>query len=431
MIGHSHGGSAIAYFLKEHPEAAKTLAGCAFLSTPFVAIRPRKEAHWLMFSLLYPLYFVFSSLWREIASPEWRWSIQEISNKTSEELTPVLLFQSFGFLVVAAILFFAFMLFRRSSDPQKVELSIRQQTADVPAGNYLFLRCSGDEAAAALSAAQFIAWLGVKVSTILKMLTRNLVGQSSGILLILLLYGLVAHALSVAHGLVGFGFLSHDGVFPEKLDFVHMNHVKFNLVSFVGLFLLISFIALFILIFCPLVVFLIFSIQATTSWTFGWTRLFTRKLLWQFSGILLALLLFGLVAHALSVAHGLVGFRSFLPHGGMFPEKIDFVHMTYVVFDLVSFLVLLLLLLCPLVIFLIFSIQAVTSWAFGWTRLFTGFLVELAIEPLPFGAHSLVNIDWADRSIGLDGIVHSWTYAHPAAIMHLQNWVRASLENCP
>ena len=44
LIGHSHGGSAIAYFLREHPEAAKMLAGCAFLSTPFVAIRPRPRS---------------------------------------------------------------------------------------------------------------------------------------------------------------------------------------------------------------------------------------------------------------------------------------------------------------------------------------------------------------------------------------------------
>src|SRR5215831_11796189 len=48
IIGHSHGGSAIAYFLKEHPEAAKTLAGCAFLSTPFIAIRRRKNPIRLM-----------------------------------------------------------------------------------------------------------------------------------------------------------------------------------------------------------------------------------------------------------------------------------------------------------------------------------------------------------------------------------------------
>jgi pimeloyl-ACP methyl ester carboxylesterase len=44
IIGHSHGGSAIAYFLKSYPETAKTLSGCAFLSTPFIAIRPRQNA---------------------------------------------------------------------------------------------------------------------------------------------------------------------------------------------------------------------------------------------------------------------------------------------------------------------------------------------------------------------------------------------------
>src|SRR5258708_1693039 len=33
LIGHSHGGNAICYFLKEYPELSKRVAGCAFLST--------------------------------------------------------------------------------------------------------------------------------------------------------------------------------------------------------------------------------------------------------------------------------------------------------------------------------------------------------------------------------------------------------------
>ena len=37
-------------------------------------------------------------------------------------------------------------------------------------------------------------------------------------------------------------------------------------------------------------------------------------------------------------------------------------------------------------------------------------------KKLPFGEHSLVHIDWAAGSTGLDGIVHSWTYAHPVAL---------------
>jgi triacylglycerol esterase/lipase EstA (alpha/beta hydrolase family) len=41
------------------------------------------------------------------------------------------------------------------------------------------------------------------------------------------------------------------------------------------------------------------------------------------------------------------------------------------------------------------------------------------------------HIDWSEGPSQFEGIVHSWTYAHPAAIMHLQNWVRASLGNWP
>lgn len=105
--------------------------------------------------------------------------------------------------------------------------------------------------------------------------------------------------------------------------------------------------------------------------------------------------------------------------------------VTHIVYILVSFVGVSLLLLCLSAVFLIILTQAVASWAFGWTRLSTGFLVELAIEPISFGAHSLIHIDWALGSTGLDGIVHSWTYAHPAAIMHLQNWVGASLGKLP
>ena len=112
-----------------------------------------------MSALIFFPYITFVSLWREIASPEYGVSIEQIASKSFMELAPAYLFQSFGFGVATALCFLAIFFFRSASSPQKVEQSIRQQTADIPAGNYLFLRCSGDEAAAALSAAQFIAWL--------------------------------------------------------------------------------------------------------------------------------------------------------------------------------------------------------------------------------------------------------------------------------
>jgi pimeloyl-ACP methyl ester carboxylesterase len=319
LIGHSHGGSAIAYFLKEHPEAAKTLAGCAFLSTPFVAIRPRKQAIRLMLVLIWFPVLAFLSLWAE-------WN-------------PMYFSALFLVSVSATVLFVHW-----AGDPQQLlKLSIRQQTANIPAGNYLFVRCSGDEAAAALSAGQFIAWLGIKASKIPEVLSRLFFPRP---------------------------------FFPDRAATVPSMVIR----GFVRGFA---------------------SISAVTVIGYGWYVL-------------------GDIAKLGVLGH-------FFSPDGPFIGKLDFVHMPAIVFDFLSFVLVSLLLLCLSAVILIFFTQALSSWAFGWTRLTTGFLVELAIEPLPFGEHSLVHIDWAASSTGLDGMVHSWTYAHPVALMHLQNWVRASL----
>ena len=53
--------------------------------------------------------------------------------------------------------------------------------------------------------------------------------------------------------------------------------------------------------------------------------------------------------------------------------------------------------------------------------------VELAVEPLPFGVHSMAHIDWGANPPG-SGMTHSWTYAHPLAIQYIQDWVKAGLQ---
>ena len=121
---------------------------------------------------------------------------------------------------------------------------------------------------------------------------------------------------------------------------------------------------------------------------------------------------------------GIVGFFKDIGQGmhGTLGEKVEFSLFVLSTIAAAFFFVLSLLLA-----FGIFLMQAVTSRAFGWTSPAIGFLVELAIEPLPFGTHSLVHIDWNDELTGRDELAHSWTYAHPVAIRHLQNWVKASL----
>jgi len=159
LIGHSHGGSAIAYLLKNFPDMRKSVAGCAFLSTPFIAQRLRP-------------------LWDELLT-----ALVTVAGMLMFFLTAVItsyLFKLFGWLdhpgttqqavfafatcfVIGAIV--TVWIWKRIGPAVRLSLQgsllrsiAESETADLPAGRHLFLRASGDEAAAALGAGQFIAW---------------------------------------------------------------------------------------------------------------------------------------------------------------------------------------------------------------------------------------------------------------------------------
>jgi hypothetical protein len=83
--------------------------------------------------------------------------------------------------------------------------------------------------------------------------------------------------------------------------------------------------------------------------------------------------------------------------------------------------------LAALAALLVICTQAIMARAFGWTSFAAGLLTELAIEPLPFGNHSLVSIDWSAMNAP-EGILHSWTYSHPEAVRHIKEWVAATLK---
>ena len=325
IIAHSHGGSAVAYFIKYYPDIVASISGYIFLSTPFIAIRPREHAVAITSTLLLFLATVITQFVARIF-PEhgemidvfgllidkWWWGI--------------------GWTIILPGLFFgaAVLLLRRARDT--IASAIRNQTADLPALNYLFLRFSGDEAASALSAAQFSGWAGMRVAQIFEKL-----------------------------------------MFPKyRWRFAARNQ--------------------FTLLFCC-------SILAAHG-----AHLHLVPLIKEVG--------LGHVVYAIlhSVADGtLAGF---------------FVGLSFLLFALVPILVLFLFLLASGV----FILHAITLWAFGWTGFIHGFVVEMAVEPLPFGNHSLENIDWTSGvAAGLRGIVHSWTYAHPLAIRQIQEWVRENL----
>jgi hypothetical protein len=319
VIGHSHGGSAIAYFLKKYSEAARNVVGCAFLSTPFIAVRPRMsviESYTTLSALLVSAPGILVSI--AYFPP---WAILTIQGV-------------FGFVIWAFKEFFL----KRSAVRLQCD-AIEEQTADLPAANYFFIRASGDEAAAALSAAQFVAWASTKVYAAVERLTAW--------------YPVLQSIRS--------GDNSKKARWTERLD----------------------------------------SLVATVLWV------------WVLSG---GLLLANIVIHELfqNGLHYFISAESLLLLG----------------IWVLAMLIALVVVVSVTAAFFVLAAQAIMARAFGWTGLAAGLLTELAIEPVPFGNHLLVHIDWSTkRSVVSDGIVHSWTYSHPLAVEHIKSWVISTLKS--
>lgn len=159
LIGHSHGGSAIAYFLKNFPDWREAVTGCAFLSTPFVAQRLRPLWSELLTALVTvagTLMFFLAAVIAAWLAAKFRWLDRDITNPQT-----VLAFTA-GLVAggIAAVWIWVRVTpgIRTSLHASLVRRIAESETADIPSADHLFLRASGDEAAAALGADQFIAW---------------------------------------------------------------------------------------------------------------------------------------------------------------------------------------------------------------------------------------------------------------------------------
>lgn len=159
LIGHSHGGSAIAYLLKNFPDVRDGIAGCAFLSTPFVAQRIRP--HWE--ELLTAIVAVAGMLIFFLAALGTAYLVAKLGWLDREEMKfRAVLALAACFIVgggVTVWIWTAIGPHLRSSLAKSLLRRISEgETADIASAQHLFIRASGDEAAAALGANQFIAW---------------------------------------------------------------------------------------------------------------------------------------------------------------------------------------------------------------------------------------------------------------------------------
>jgi hypothetical protein len=158
LIGHSHGGSAIAYFLKNFPDLREMVAGCAFLPTPFVAQRLRPlwaELLTALASVAGMLIFVLTAVVTAYLVAKAGW----LDRKGLFQAT-IAFATCFITGATAAIWIWKRLGpgIRTSLHDSLVRRITESETADIPSGPHLFLRASGDEAAAALGTDQFIAW---------------------------------------------------------------------------------------------------------------------------------------------------------------------------------------------------------------------------------------------------------------------------------
>jgi hypothetical protein len=160
VIGHSHGGSVIAYFYRALTASLRgRVTGSAFLSTPFIATRVRPDWRQLIAGLgIAMALLVFTVLVGFSSYLDFRnqWSYKPI--------IPVSIIALLGGLCLISVA--AAELARRATIrwgdrvTKDLDAAVRvHETARLPAGHHIFLRATGDEAAVALAIGQFAIWL--------------------------------------------------------------------------------------------------------------------------------------------------------------------------------------------------------------------------------------------------------------------------------
>jgi hypothetical protein len=329
-IAHSHGGSALAHYLKMATASslansdlralAMMPAGCAFLSTPFVAMRQRKNATQLMAALFTLPMLLVTFLFMHI-SPAATSSVEPIAILSNT------LWWQWLFYSTPGISLAIFGLFVRYAEINSYGVIMLTQTCNMPRGNNIFLRFPGDEAAAALAATQFFAWVGSKIARFAR---RYLL-----------------------------------------IDYFLAN------------------------------VFLNTVVTGTFAIVYG--------------TILVSVYNAGLGETVNAMAdYVIAAFKSFDLRG---IGVCFFVGGAILLAAMISIAV-------ATAIFC-FIWQALATRAFGWSSLMHGFVIELAVEPLPFGENKLYTMNW---EIGpSDNIVHSWTYEDTRAIDYIEKWIAQSM----
>lgn len=153
IVGHSHGGSVLAYLLKRNPDVTKTIAGAAFLATPFIDARARPDWPLVARATLVAMSMCLLVLVTSLTL----FGMTKVGASDYRYLGGLIFW--IWFITYIVMLVVVTLLARHLKRVSMARLADSLSCSHLPAGHYLFLRCTGDEAMSALSAAQFFSWL--------------------------------------------------------------------------------------------------------------------------------------------------------------------------------------------------------------------------------------------------------------------------------
>jgi hypothetical protein len=344
VIGHSHGGSVLAYALLRYSELAKTVLG-AFLSTPFIDARPRRN--WFRTAMIVTL--AFTSIPVALMGALETSCVDRYPQLLIKE--PALsVFTTISLLLYLAPIYFSLFWAPRAiikSNPKRMARDI--STCRLPPGRYLFLRTTGDEVSGALSTAQFSSWLYSR---------------------------LVNGATSI------FPIRIRRRPFREPIPHWMQRFAALTRTRVPVLFLmLIPFIA------GPYVL----SIVVGTSFYLGLYRQ-------RYPNIELLPSVWDALAYSVKVPDSLVATLVALLFALIFAVALGYF----------------------ILIITFFLLSWFSHRAFGRASLGATMFLEMAVEPVPIGSHTVVHATWAAR---YGGLTHSLAYQNPETISAVREWI--------
>jgi len=172
LIGHSHGGSIIAYCAKIYPEIMKNVSGFVFLSTPFIAIRIRDDMVDILHSILFFGLVLAAGVLTSVL-------ILAFVNSDLGLVVSLSMLIIFFCWIPALTNSIANRLHRRLE--QRLARHVQQsQTADFSSTRTMIVHMVGDEVAVVFSFARAIGMLAGRLAKITQMIGRWLRAVTTG-----------------------------------------------------------------------------------------------------------------------------------------------------------------------------------------------------------------------------------------------------------